>query len=427
MNTRATAVPARRTTVVVVGAGQAGLACSYYLSRFGVEHVLLERGEVANAWSSERWDSLRLLTPNWQSRLPGADYRGDDPDGFMDMAAVTGFLQGYASEIAAPVQTSTRVTGVEPFRDGYRVLTDRGDWYCLGLVVASGAFGSSSVPRLAAELPAGLRQLDTLAYRNPGQLGEGGVLVVGAGASGVQIAREIQRSGRQVTLASGEHVRMPRRYRGRDIQCWMQACGLLDEDWRRVEDLRRARRLSSAQLVGGADDVDFNSLAAEGVELVGRLAGVRGRRLQFSGDLANVTRLADLKVNRLLERIDNWIDARGEEGDPGSYRLDRTRLPAQPRLEIDLAGGEIGTVIWATGYRPDYSWLGLPLFDRKGAPQHDGGVARLPGVYFMGLPFMRRRKSSFICGQADDARDICHHLLAHLGRPVDCYWQANIA
>ena len=427
MNTIAGIPRARRTAVVVIGAGQAGLACSHYLSRFGVEHVLLERAEVANAWRTQRWDSLRLLTPNWQSQLPGMAYGGDDPDGFMDAGEVADFISTYARQCDAPVQCHTRVTGVSAMGEGYRVQTDRGDWHCLAVIVASGACSRPAVPGLAAALPATVQQVDPFGYRNPDQLGNGGVLVVGAAASGVQIAREIQRAGRRVTLATGEHVRMPRRYRDRDIQYWMQACGLLDEDWRSVDDLTRVRRLPSAQLAGSDDhrNSDLNSLAEEGVQIVGRLAGVSGSKLQFSGGLANVTRLADLKLNRLLDRVDEWVSGRPElalQIAPPSRPVP-TRLQGPPRLDMDLASGEIDTVIWATGYRPDYSWLGLPVLDRSGNPQHQGGVTRLPGIYLMGLPFMRRRKSSFMCGAGDDARDICQHLLAYLGRPVDWFWQ----
>jgi len=421
----------RATTVVVIGAGQAGLACSYYLSRFGVDHVVLERGEMANSWRKERWDSLRLLTPNWQSQLPGWGYQGDDADGFMTMGQVVDFVSGYGRACGAPVHEHTRVTAVRAASEGYRVSTDRGDWQCLSVIIASGAFNRPSVPAVAQGIPDSVCQLTPHQYRNPEQLPSGEVLVVGAAASGVQIAEEIQRSGRQVTLATGEHVRMPRQYRGRDIQHWMHACGLLDDDWQSAEDLQRARRLPSAQLVGSPDgrDVDINSLAAQGVQVTGRLAAVNGSRLQFSGGLANVSKLADLKMGRLLDTIDQWIDSHPAEcaDIPPARRPERTKLDGSAPLELKLGSGAIRSVIWATGYRPDYSWLNLPITDRRGMPRHNGGVTELPGVYFMGLPFMRRRRSSFISGAGDDARDICHHLLAHIGRPVDWYWMSNTA
>ncbi len=414
-----------RTAVVVVGAGQSGLACSHYLTRFGVEHVVLERGRVAEAWRSQRWDSLRLLTPNWQSTLPDWSYRGDEPDGYMGSAQVAQFISGFAAHCNAPVEEYTSVLGVDSCTGGYRVSTDRGDWLCAGLVVASGAFARASVPALASALPAEIDQLTSHQYRNPEQLRSGGVLVVGAGASGVQIAHELARSGRRVSLAVGEHLRMPRRYRGRDIQHWMQSSGLLDESWREVEDLARLRRLPSPQLAGTPEglDMDIGTLRAAGVETLGRLAGVAGNSLQFSGSLANVIKLADLKMNRLLDSIDEHIESRGLPAGAGG-RPALTTVGEKPRLAIRLATGEFSTVVWACGYRPDYSWLNLPVLDGKGMPRHKGGVAELPGVYFMGLPFMRRRKSSFICGAGDDARDIVHQLLMWLGQPVEACLQA---
>ncbi|QFU77264.1 pyridine nucleotide-disulfide oxidoreductase [Halioglobus maricola] len=431
MNAKLYTTPPRLTTVVVVGAGQAGLSCSHYLSRFGIDHVVLERGEVANSWRTERWDSLRLLTPNWQSQLPGMGYSGDNPDGYMHMGEVVDFISGYARQSEAPVQVQTRVTGVEPVGSGYRVKTNCGDWHCMSIIVASGAFSTPTIPRFSEGMGAQVEQLDTHRYRNPDRLAPGGVLVVGAAASGAQIAREISRSGRKVLLATGEHVRMPRRYRGKDIQYWMDATGLLDEDWEQVDDVRRVRRLPSAQLMGSDDfaDLDLNSLQAEGVEVVGRLAGARDGRLQFSGGLANVVRLADLKLNRMLDRIDQYIesspDGAGAQGP--ATRTEPTQLASNQRLEMELASEGISTVIWATGYRPDYSWLDLPVMDARGMPRHNGGVTELPGVYLMGLPFMRRRRSSFMSGAGEDALDICHHLLAYLGRPVEWYWQKKTA
>lgn len=408
----------RHTDVVVIGAGQAGLSCSHYLSIGGVDHVLLERGEVANSWRNERWDSLRLLTPNWQSQLPGWSYRGDAPDGFMDMKGVVDFITGFARQEAAPVQAHTTVTAVVPLEKGFRVETDRGNWRCRALVVASGAFNTSCVPGLASALPDNIEQLTTHQYRNPGQLGSGGVLVVGAAASGAQIADEIRRSGRDVTLAVGEHVRMPRCYRGRDIQYWLEVSGLLDENYRTMDDLQRVRSLPSAQLIGSQErrNLDLNSLGDAGVKLVGRLAGVNGRTAQFSGSLANTARLADLKMGRLLDGIDEWIGRVGHDTcGEGVWRPEPTRLDSFPQLGLDLGSGEFQTVLWAIGHRPDYSWLNVPVVDHRGFAQHDGGVGSFPGVYFMGLPFMRRRKSSFLWGASDDARDICGHLMGYLG------------
>jgi putative flavoprotein involved in K+ transport len=405
----------RWVTAVVIGGGHAGLAVSHCLSARDIDHVVLERGEVANSWRRERWDSLRLLTPNWQSQLPGYHYAGDNPDGFMTMAEVIEFISAYATASAAPVQTHTRVEAVRPCGSGYRVETTRGSWACLALVVASGAFNDPIIPAIDAALPGSIHRLTPHQYRNPAQLAEGGVLVVGAAATGLQIADEVRRSGRPVTLAVGEHVRMPRRYRGRDIQYWMHATGLLDESYRAVDDISRARRLPSSQLVGTPDRVtlDLNTLARRGVQLVGRLAGIQGSTAQFSGALANAARMADLKLNRLLRTIDDWIECNMPCGVMDKSDVpEPTQIETPPRLTMNLSSGEIRTVIWATGFRPDYSWLNVPVLDRKGLIRHEGGVTDCPGLYAMGLPFMRRRKSSFLFGAADDARDISQHLSA---------------
>ena len=392
---------------------------SHFLSGRSIDHVLLERGEVANAWRTQRWDSLRLLTPNWMTRLPGQAYQGDDPDGYMDMAEVVDFVGRYAARIAAPVRTATTVLGVLPRDDGYRVITDRGDWRARAVVLASGAFNKPVVPALAEAVPAAIHQVTALDYANPSQLPEGGVLVVGASATGLQIADELRRSGRPVTLAVGEHVRLPRIYRGRDIQWWMLASGMLDDRVEDMDDLARVRRLPSPQLVGTPDRVtlDLNRLTDGGVRIAGRLVGIRDGRAQFSGSLRNVCALADLKLERLLDSLDEWADATGaaSEVEP-ACRFAPTRLAGSPCLQVDLAGGGIRTIVWATGFRPDYSWLRLPVLDRKGRLRHDRGVVDAPGVFALGLPFMRRRKSSFIHGAEDDARELSGAVADYLAR-----------
>ena len=267
------------TTTVVIGAGHCGLAMSRCLSDRSIDHVVLERNEVASSWRTERWDSLRLLTPNWQCRLPGKTYGGDDPDGFMTMPEVVDFVTTYAKEIAAPVQTGTPVTSVRRTESGYAVTTDQGEWQCRTVVLATGAFNRPRVPDFAGAVPASVTTLTSQEYRNPEQLAEGGVLVVGASATGVQISHELQRSGRPVTLAVGEHVRGPRVYRGRDIHWWMEAAGVLDERYDEVDDIVRARRVPSMQLAGSPERAtfDLNALTAVGVTLVGRLAAIRDR------------------------------------------------------------------------------------------------------------------------------------------------------
>ncbi|MCL4801726.1 MAG: NAD(P)-binding domain-containing protein [Burkholderiales bacterium] len=412
-----------RTAVVVIGAGHAGLAMSRCLTGRSIDHVVLERGEVANSWRTERWDSLRLLTPNWQSRLPGYRYDGNDPDGYRTMPETVEYIARYAEAIGAPVRTRTTVTSVRRTDGGYVVVTDQGEWRCRAVVIASGACNVASVPALAAAVPASIATSTPLGYRNPDQLADGGVLVVGAAATGVQLADEIHRSGRPVTLAVGEHVRVPRLYRGRDIQWWMDAAGVLDLRYDEADDLARARNLPSLQLAGYPDrrTVDLNALTSIGVKLVGRLAGVRDGKAQFSGSLRNQAALADLKMNRLLAAIDEWAARTGLDGAVAPpERFAPTAIEASPPLSLDLARGEIRTIVWATGFRPDYSWLDVPVLDRKGRIRHDGGVVDSPGMYLMGAQFMRRRKSALIDGAGDDARELAAHLASYLdGRRIE--------
>ncbi len=407
----------RNVTAIIIGAGHAGLAMSRYLAVRGIDHVILERGEVANTWRKERWDSLTLLTPNWLSRLPCYGYQGNDPDGYRDMSETIDFIAGFARRIKAPVETHTTVLSVRANDTGYHVETDQGDWRCRAVVVASGACNIANVPALAEGVPESVDTVSAMQYRNPDQLAEGGVLVVGASATGIQLAKEIHASGRPVTLAVGEHVRLPRLYRGRDVMWWMDAAGVLGERYDEVDDISRARRVPSSQLAGSAarSSLDLNALTDDGVRLVGTLAGIRAGKAQFSGSLANKCQLADLKMGRLLDTIDEWASENGHGSEPGARdAFEATRLEERPPLGLDLASGEIRTVVWATGYRPDHSWLDVPVFDRKGRIRHDGGATEAPGLYVMGLQFLRRRKSALIDGAADDARELSGHLEAHL-------------
>jgi putative flavoprotein involved in K+ transport len=413
---------AEQFTAVVIGAGHAGLAASYFLSQRSIDHVVLERGEVANSWRRERWDSLRLLTPNWQSRLPGLRYEGPDPDGYMTVPEVTDFIERFAKVSGAPVRAGVNVTSVRRGDDGYQVTTDRGGITARSVVIASGACNQPTVPPLRDAVPASVQQLTPFDYRDPGRLPDGGVLVVGASATGVQLAAELARSGRPVTLSVGEHTRLPRTYRGRDVLWWMDASGVWDQRYDELDDLTRARRLPSPQLVGTPEraTLDLNALESLGVGLVGRLAAVRDGRALFSGGLRNVFSLADLKMNRLLGTFDEWArtngrDAAGRGREIGApERFDPTRVPESTRLQLDLGGGEIRTIVWATGFRPDYGWLDVPVVDAKGQLRHEGGAVDSPGLYALGLPVLRRRKSTFIYGIEDDAREVIDHLARHL-------------
>ena len=412
----------RSTTTVIVGGGHNGLAMSKRLSDRAIDHVVLERGDVAHSWRTQRWDAFTLLTPNWQTRLPGRTYDGDDPDGFMTGPEIAGFIAGYAAAVDAPVQSNTTVTAVRPTSAGYEVVTDQGTWRCRCVVLASGACNLPSTPPFAAAVPDAVEVVNPLEYRNPDQLPAGGVLVVGAAATGIQLADEIHASGRPVSLSVGEHVRMPRTYRGVDIQRWMERIGRLDERYDEVEEILKARGVASPQLIGTPErrTLDLNCLTDAGVQLRGRLGGVRDGVALFSGGLRNHCRLADQKLGRLLDDIDAWITDHDldDDVDPPE-RADDTRLAPNTPLTLDLTSGEVKSIVWATGFRPDLSWVELPVFDSVGRLRHDGGVVDAPGVYFLGATFLRRRKSSFIHGADDDTHDLAEHLAGYLARSTE--------
>jgi putative flavoprotein involved in K+ transport len=336
----------------------------------------------------------------------------------MTMPEVVAFVARYASVSRAPVRTRTAVTAVRPADGGYDVVTDQGPLRARSVVIASGACNVATKPALHTAVPAAIAQVTALGYRNPAQLPDGGVLVVGAAATGVQLADELRRAGRRVTLSVGEHVRLPRLYRGRDVLWWMDASGVWNQRYDEIDDLGRARRLPSPQLVGTPErrTLDLNALGAAGVEIVGRLSTIRDGKALFSGALKNQFALADLKLNRLLDAFDAWAAANPRAaGDAApSERCEPTRAPEKSRLSIDLTTGEITSIVWATGFRPDYRWLEVPVLDAKGYLRHDGGVVDAPGLYTIGLPVLRRRKSSFIHGAEDDARDIAEHLAGYL-------------
>jgi putative flavoprotein involved in K+ transport len=406
----------KRTDTIIVGGGQAGLAVSRCLMDEGIDHVVLERGRVAERWRTERWDSLRLLSPRWHTRLPGFRYRGEDPDGFMTMPQVIRYLESYACSFDAPVQDETKVLRVERTGTGYEVQTDQGQWKAPNVIVATGHCDVPFIPSIGSNLASQIHQIVPSRYRSPAQLPEGGVLVVGASASGIQLAKEIHQSGRPVTLAVGRHIRMPRRYRGRDISWWLETSGILDETAEQAFDLQSARRQPSLQLVGTPNHrtIDLGILQGEGVRLVGRVVEVEGTRLRFGDDLQRNIDSAERKLDRVLQRIDGFIEeTRMFAGAP------HRRPPIVPREatdEIDLQDAGISTVLWATGYRRHYPWLKVPVLDVRGEIIHDGGVTAAPGLYAVGLNFQRTRKSSFIDGVGNDARAIAAHIAQRFNR-----------
>ena len=401
----------QHTDAIIIGAGQAGLAMSHCLSRRGIDHAVLDRGHIGERWRSERWDSLRLLTPNWMSRLPGWSYRGPDPDGYMTMPEVVRFLEDYARVGSAPVESGVTVSSVERAANGYRIVTDTGARMARVVVVATGHCDVPVAPAMARRLPADIHQTTPSRYRNPNSLPEGGVLVVGASATGVQLAEELHRSGRPVTLSVGRHTRLPRLYRGRDIMWWMDQIGVLDERADRARDLGRARSQPSLQLVGHPDrrTIDLAALRAGGVRVVGRTSGADGSRVHLCDDLAETTAAAQATLERLLARIDAFAA-------PSPTAAPRPVTLAPSPTVLDLRAEGIRSVVWATGYRRDYGWLKVPVLDAAGEVIHHGGITPLPGLYVLGLRFLRRRKSNFIDGVGADAEELAGDILGHLAK-----------
>ncbi|MGY1606252.1 MULTISPECIES: NAD(P)-binding domain-containing protein [unclassified Geodermatophilus] len=395
---------------VVVGAGHAGLAMSAHLTARGRDHVVLDRGRTAERWRSERWDSLRLLTPNWMTRLPGYEYGGPDPDGYMTAAELAELLDRYATAFELPVVEDTPVLAVEAADDGFRVVTGGDTWRAANVVVATGACDVPAVPAVAAGLSRSVVQVPAAAYRNPGQLPPGGVLVVGASASGLQIADELARAGREVVLATGSHTRLPRRYRGMDVLWWLEAVGTLD---RGVDEVPvRARREPSLQLVGRPDaaDLDLGTVRAAGVRVAGRLTAADGAVVSFDRSLAGTVAVADDRLRRLLQRLDGYAAATGLDREVGEPDPPAPLALDDGPARLDLAAAGVGTVVWATGYRCDHRWLPAAALDGTGQVRQRYGTTPLPGLFTVGQRFQTRRNSTSVGGSRHDAALVAAHL-----------------
>ena len=408
----------RWTGTIVVGAGQAGLALSRYLTRAGHEHVLLERGRIGERWRSERWDSLTLLTPNWLNELPGP-LRHADPDAFLGRAEFVDYFEHYASSFAAPVHEGVSVLEVVRARGAFCVDTDAGAWHAANVVIATGFADEPGVPVVAAATPRALLQLHSSRYRSPAQLPPGGVLVVGAGPSGQQIAAELRQAGRPVTIAVGRHAQMRRSYRGRDIWCWLDAIGSNDQTLADVPHERDGTRALSLVLSGanGGRQLDLGVLAGLGATVSGRLKGFSGRHALFADDLEATVERSECRMRRVLERIDRHVDGLPEDEQPPVEPIPAVELPRGPRA-LDLEAANFSTVIWATGYRRSYPWLNVDVLGADGELEHHRGITDVKGLYALGLRFQHRRKSHFIGGVGDDARFLASLLTARRAAPV---------
>ena len=401
-----------RFDTIVVGAGQAGLAASYFLTQHGREHVVLERGEVGETWRSQRWDGFFLNTPNWFLQLPGGEYDGDDPDAFSPLAEVIEHLEGYARSFAAPVRENVQVTALRPADDGYLVETAGETLSARNVVVASGSFQQPRprVPGVDAA-PVDL-QLTTSEYRRPAQLPEGAVLVVGGGQSGCQISDELLGAGRSVYLSAGNCAWFPRRHRGRDWVHWVVAAGILDDT---VDALPGpAARLACNPPISGNDgghDCHPRWLARRGTVLVGRLTGFSGTRSLFARGLEETLAWSDEFAYSVIARIDDYIAEHGLEAGAPEER-ESLPSPIEDITRIDLRDAGITTILWANGYRPDYSWIALEISDEFGWPVQERGVSEHPGLYFVGVNWLSKRKSALFGGVGEDAEHVVSHLVA---------------
>ena len=398
-----------RIETVVVGAGQAGLAASYLLSERGRAHVVLERGRVGETWRTQRWDGFYLNTPNFAQQLPGDPYQGDDPEAFAPLTEVIEYLEGYAARSATPVRTGFEAEALTQLNAGYCVETSAGSFQCRNVVVATGAYQRPTPSRIGRDAPDDLFQLHTSEYRNPAQLPSGGVLVVGSGQSGCQIADELIDARRTVYLSCGRCPWVPRRYRGRELVRWMIDTGLMDQTVDTLES--PAARLACNPPVSGNDgghDCNPRWLARRGAILLGRVTGFRGHTAEVAPDLEENLANGDAFRTRIEQRFEEYFAAR--ELDLPEPEREPEHEPA-PRIdELDLRAHGISTVLWANGFRPDYGWIDLPVFDADGWPVHDRGVTAFSGLYFVGLHWLYKRKSALFLGVGEDAEHVVSHL-----------------
>ncbi len=407
---------ARTIDCLIIGAGQAGLAMSHCLTTHGIEHVVLERGRIGERWRSERWPSLRLLTPGWMTRMPGGAL-ATKQDGFLKSSDLVDRLETYATAHGVPVEHGTEVIAVEPAGDRYRVVTSSGTWIVRALVVATGACDRPRVPSWRLGLDHRIHCIAPSQYRDMDQLPDGGVLVVGGSATGVQLAREAADAGRRTILACGRHVRTPRRYRGRDLFEWLDLVGFLNEHRPHDRPHHELMAQPSLQLVGGAsnEDIGLAKLADAGVILTGRALSASGSTIRFADNLASECAAAERRRQTMLERIDAAIAQWSIDVEPDLAVWELPALLPQAPTQIDLVKEGISTVIWATGYRRSYPWLHLNVFDEHGEIDQQDGIARMPGLFVLGLPFMRHRASSFIDGVGRDAEALTQTIVSHLG------------
>ena len=402
--------------VVIIGAGQAGLSASWQLTQHGIDHVVLEQHAPAHAWRSERWDTFCLVTPNWQCTLPGHPYAGSDPHGFMGRDDIVRYVEGYAASFDAPVRSGVQVLSVQSSgADGYLIRSSEGDIVARQVIVAIGGYHDPIIPACAATIDPEILQIHSSDYRNPQSMPDGAVLVVGTGQSGCQIAEDLHLAGRRVHLCVGEAPRVARRYRGKDVVEWLHLMGYYDIP---VEDhpLREGVRDKTNHYVTGRDggrDIDLRLRATEGMQLYGRLLDMQGSTVSFAPDLARNLDAADEVGESIKRSIDSWIARNGIEA-PLEHPYVPPWKPSAERLSLDCGSEGIASIVWCIGFRANFSWIDLPVFDERGSPRHRRGVTDQDGLYFLGLPWLHSWGSGRFSGIARDSEHVVTEIVQRL-------------
>lgn len=398
-------------SVIIVGGGQAGLSTSYYLQDKGIDHLVIEKHEPVFSWKHLRWDSFTLVTPNWQCDLPGHSYTGDDPNGFMTRGQIIDYLNAFVTKVGAPLLANTKVEKVSQEGSVYHVATNNGEFTADQVVVASGGYHLPIIPPMSADLPDSIQQLHSEQYKNPSQLGDGAVLVVGSGQSGAQIAEDLHLAGKKVFLACGDAPRCARFYRGKDVVDWLAEMGYYDMPVSE-HPLKEGVRDNTNHYVTGRDggrDIDLRRFAKEGMELYGALLDLESGDLKFKTNLAEVLNDADQTYNSINEKIDHYIEQSGIDAPKGG-RYEPLWAPEKERSSLELAKSGITDIVWCIGFKPDFSWLDVPVFDEKGYPRHERGVTDQDGLYFIGLPWLHTWGSGRFSGIKRDAEYLVNEI-----------------
>jgi len=402
------------TQVVVVGAGQAGLATSYWLTKRGIDHVVLERGRTGDSWL-DRWDSFCLVTPNWTLNLPGFPYKGDDPDGFILRDQIAEYVLGYRAFLDAPVLESTEVTQISRRVGEWAITTLTGDWIAESVVVATGAFPFKSVPKIADSISPSVTQLHSQEYRRPSALPKGGVLVVGSGQSGAQIVDDLAMAGQEVWFSIGQAAWAPRRYRGKDTTVWLKEIGFMQM---RIDEAMRQRPSIMVSGRDGGKDLNLRTFGRDGVHLVGRVLDADQSTLTLSDNVASIVDSADEVAAQIQGQIDTHIAENGIDAPPSTVEPIEW-APAATPTQLDLYSADIRTVVWATGYHYDFSWVDADIFGKGGYPQQQRGVTSEGGLYFIGLHGMHTTASGLFSGVGQDAQHITDHISTTLKKRLN--------